>query len=297
MTTKILQLFVIIALITGGNAFGQSQLIIDENFQGWDGTPDEDPQDCESGLIHETELVRTLTLVTSDGGKDIDVDMIKCGIAPDCGSKRKNRDGGENGDGVTDGFVSLSKAETDVDTIGEFVFGPVPQIDSIQFGHSATGDDRGIRIYKSTDGETWERATDDEFNISEDSQAGDLRSVEIKEENVYIKFTSGLDSDGITSQFSRLHNIAVYGEPGELAVGINGAHQNSIQVRALGNGKFSTEGNYQQVTVYDAAGKIVHADINNTTNIIDLNNVSDGIYIIRAEDKTGVVFTGKILKQ
>lgn len=292
---KHLLLLMALTLTVSLSAFGQSTKIIDEDFQDWDPTEDEVPDDCEDGLVHESDIVRTMNLVTSGGDVEIDVHMLKCGIAPECGSKRQSK-GGENGDGITDGYVELSKAETEVDTIGELVFGPIPQVDSIRFGHSATGDNRGIRIYKSADGETWERATENEFFESDDSQAGDLRSVEINEENVYIKFTSGIDIDGEeVSQHSRLHNIEVFGEPGEFIVGIADIQISELQVISLGHGKFKLDGIYSNVKVYNTVGKMVYTDTDIENSIIDLGRLPNGIYIIKGEDATGRISAQKVL--
>ena len=149
------KILLFIAVVTFGaiTTYAQSQKIIEENFQLWVPTEGTDTVDCES-FPHEIENFRSMELTTSGGTLPIEVTLIKCAISPDCNTKRVNRgDATENTEGVTTGFVSLSKAPEPTDTIGEFIFGPIPQIDSIQFSHSATGSNRGIRIYTSSDRE------------------------------------------------------------------------------------------------------------------------------------------------
>jgi hypothetical protein len=288
--------YLFLTMLTGSLiAFGQSStLIISEDFQDWDPTEDTDLTDCEAGLIHETENTRQMELTIVGGTIDIDVTLIKAGVSPDCDTKRAERDGTESTEGVTVGYVSLSKIVEETDTIGQFIFGPIAQIDSIRFGHSATGSNRGIRIYKSSDGETWERATEDEFYDATDSQAGDVNSVVIDATDVYIKFTSGIKSDG-SSQHSRLHNIDVWGIPGVIEVNaINAQSKNSLNVYSIGGDLFNVEGEYAALQVINITGVVVYSQINLNNNMIDLSANPPGIYMVRAKDKSGQLFAKKI---
>lgn len=288
--------FLFLALLAGTLCtFGQSTLIIEEDFQNWDPTEDTDPADCEAGLVHETENVRQMELTIVGGSVDIDVTLIKAGIAPDCDTKRFERDGTASTEGVTVGYVSLSKTELETDTIGQFIFGPIPQIDSIRFAHSATGSNRGIRIYKSADGETWERASDNEFNESADSQAGDVQTVAIDATEVYIMFTSGVNTDNPpVSQHSRLHNIEVWGVPGEIT-SVETPQVADLLIYPEGSGLFRIEGEYTQLMIYNTVGTIVYSQVGSNLNTIDLSGTAKGVYIVRAMDNSGQVFVRKIL--
>lgn len=278
-------------------AFAQtSTLIINENFQEWAPTEDTDPTDCEAGLVHEPENVRQMELTLDGATVDLDVTLIKCGIAPDCDTKRAERDDTPSTEGVTVGYVSLSKIVEETDTIGQFIFGPIHHIDSIRFGHSATGSDRGIRIYKSTDGETWERASDDEFNNSDDSQAGDVQTVVLDEYDIYIKFTSGIKRTDGTSQHSRLHNIEVWGIPGEYNSVREAGKLDNFRIYAIGDGRYQVEGDINALTVYSTAGALLYSIILNGEERVDLSNLPEGIYLVRALDKTGQIYTGKVVK-
>ena len=280
---------------------GQSStLIISDNFQGWEASQEiVAPDSCEAGYEHYPELSGTLELLTASGNVDIPVTLIKCAISPECGSKKEPSN-------VSIGYISLMKMDgktmsdlviedygSDEDTLGQFIFGPIPQIDSIVFEHSATGSERGIRIFKSLDGEVWERATQDEFYDGA-SQNGMTRSVAIDEEEVYIKFTSGFKVDE-TSQISRLHNLMVYGVPGEV-VSVNTQRVESLSVYPEGSGLFRIEGEFSALTIYSTSGTIVYSRSKDVGNTIDLSAVPAGIYIVQAKDRSGQILVCKLLK-
>ena len=295
-------LLIITAILSIGyfNVFGQSEMILYEDFQEWEATDDTDPADCENGLVLEYQLTRTMSLLTSSGEIDINVTLVKAGIAPECDTKHVNRgDVTENSPGVTTGFVSLNKQPEPTDTIGEFIFGPIAQIDSIVFAHSATGNPRGIRVYKSSDGSTWERATNDEFNagLPFDTQRGNVSKVELGETNVYIRFTSGVDGSD-ASQFSRLHNITVYGVPGEGPVSVQTNKLTEFKVYAVsGTDMFKLEGKFKKVVVYNTLGAVMKSVFTPYGQTISLNGAPNGIYIVKAIDDTGAEMIKKVIKR
>ncbi len=287
-------------------AYGQtSTLIISEDFQTWDPTEDTNPDTCSKGVVLEYGITRELTLTTNTGTVEIPVTLYKCGIAPECESRRIE-DGGatDNLPGVTTGWVLLNKLDgytidnylTSPDTIGEFIFGPISQIDSIRFAHSATGSERGIRIYTSTDGEIWERPTDDEFWDGADCQLGDVNSVEINMTDVYIKFTSGFKQSDLSSQFTRLHNIEVWGIPGEPPAGIETQKVESLRIYPVGEGMYHVDAGFTALNIYSTSGSLVYSETGNNRNIIDLSGLPKGIYIIQARDRSGQFFVTKIFR-
>jgi len=303
---KNLLLLTVILFAGIATAFGQT-LIIDENFQLWDPTEDlhADPLDSCWVVAQEDTVYREMDVVTSSGLEQITVTMIKVRIAPDCDSRR-GYDGGANTEGVTTGWVELNKLQDDyanvndwelsADTIGQFIFGPIPQIDSIRFAHSATGSQRGIRIYFSFDGENWERPTDDEFWDCADCQAGAVNTVEIFESDVYIMFTSGFKMSDGTSQYSRLHNIEVWGTPGEIdRTGIHDKKVESLIFEALGDNKYQIKGEINKIQLFNTLGGIVDI-MSGDTDVLDLSPLTSGIYIIRATDKQGVEYMQKVFK-
>ena len=298
---KILTYLFLTILTSSIGVFGQSsELIISDNFQEWEASQEiVIPDSCEAGYEHPPELSGTLQLLTASGNVEIPVTLVKCSVSPECGSKKEPSD-------VSIGYISLMKMDgksisdlviedygSDVDTLGQFIFGPIPQIDSIAFEHSATGSERGIRIFKSTDGIAWERATEDEFNDGS-SQNGVTHSVAIDEEDVYIKFTSGFKVDE-TSQISRLHNLMVYGVPGEV-VAINTQKAESLSVYPVGSGLFRVEGEFSALTIYNISGTIVYSRTGDIDNSIDLSGVPGGVYIVQARNRYGKLFVTKILR-
>lgn len=293
-------LTLIISFITVFGVFAESQKIINENFQNWDATRDDIvvPDSCESNLPHPYMSEGYLDLTTSDGVEEISVTLIKCGVSPECNSKRVNR-GGTGNDAISVGFVSLMKVTEEMDTIGEFIFGPISQIDSIRFGHSHTGSERGIRFYTSYDGEDWEMIGEDEFNTSDDSQAGEVESIVINDDDVYVRITSGVGNDGETSQIARLHSLEVFGEPGEYVPPVSGIKEiekSNLEVLTIANGMYKIKGDLNTMQVYNTLGCNVNANINLNTNTIDLTGMSNGIYIIRAEDSNGKISSAKVYK-
>ena len=280
---------------------GQSTLIISENFQEWEDTEDLNPDTCWKGYVFDYVIYRELSLVTSTRTAEIPVTLYMCVIRPECDSRRVQRaeppGSIPNFPGVTTGWVLLNKLtdefntienfELSSDTLGEFIFGPVPQIDSIVFGHSATGGGRGIRIYKSTDGETWENTSpDDEFWDAADCQLGDVNSVVIDESDVYIKFTSGFDEGDKDSQFARLHNIDVWGVPGVLN-NINNTKIDKFNIYPLPAKDFiivelAEEAVNSEMQIIDIVGKTVYSSVvDRQTSRIDISNLNNGIYFIQ----------------
>ena len=282
----------------------QENLIISENFQMWDPTDDTDDSKCSAGVVLEYGITRELTLVTSTGIVEIPVTLYQCGIAPECESRRIE-DGGatENLPGVTTGWVQLNKLtdgdtavdikitmlnmEDSPDTLGEFIFGPVPQIDSIVFAHSCTGANRGIRIYKSADGETWENASpDDEFQDG-DSQLGSVHTVNINETDVYIKFTSGFRQADSTSQYSRLHNIDVWGTPGVLSSTKNLTEESKLSIYPVPAKDFiiiklQDDATIGELQIIDVVGKTVYSSVvDRQSSRIDISNLNSGLYFIQ----------------
>lgn len=304
MRKKITILFLLaVAVVYIANS--QSTLIISENFQSWEPTEDTDESTCSAGVVMEASLTRTMTLTTQSGTTDITVSMIKCGIAPECDSRRVE-DGGlpENPAGITRGWVLLNKLdgytwdnfEESPDTIGEFIFGPIPQIDSIVMGHSATGSNRGIRVYKSDDGENWERATEDEFTDG-DSQAGVVHRVDIGATNVYIKFTSGFKQSDGTSQYTRLHNIDVYGIPGAGAGYIdNMKDPDIIFYYNSGSDLLMVNGKVNAINIYDCLGKVVKTVQGEDITSVSMADLRSSLYIIEAFDHNQNRIVKKIIK-
>ena len=293
---RILLFISLFGLITMSNINAQSEVIIDENFQGWEATELSDPADCESSLTHAKNITQELTLKTTSGDVQINADMINCGINPACSTKKT-----PTTEGVTEGYVSLGKFIEDPlgehDTIGEMIFGPIANVEKIVFAHSATGTGRGIRLYTSTDGTNWDRVGTDEF-ADGDTQYGFVREVTIDLSDIYIRFTSGIRLSDTTTQYSRLHNMTVYGVPGAPPVGINNIKStaSNFVIQMQGN-IFKLNGNYLSVKVYNTLGSQVDIEFTKESQTFVLNSTVKGIYIVRATDTKGKEYIQKIYKQ
>ena len=280
-------------------AFAQTPvLLIDENFQDWEATTgikSEPGDSCES-FSHQTGP-KLVEIMLETGGKAT-ITLSHYAVSPLCNSKYVNRgDALENGVGVTTGFVSLSKAPTPTDTIGEFIISKLSNVSSVEFAFSCTGSSRGIRLYKSTDnGATWGDFIGSE-HWEADAQLGVLVTEEINADNVMLKFTSGTkESDG-TSQNSRIHNIKVWGVPGSAELGISDPKKDDITAYYVTDKGLVIKGELYQASIFDLMGRIVKRSNTSGNQTIDLSNCSDGVYILKGMNKDGKVFVQKFIKK
>lgn len=283
-------------------AYSQDEvLIIDEDFQTWPATEEvisDPPADCES-FNHIASLDKyDLVYETGGTGK---VSLVKYLISPQCNTKRVNQgESASNAIDVTTGFIGLSKTEEETDTIGEMWLPRLTNVSSIEFGYSCTSSDRGVRLYTSTDnGETWEGPWDATGPggelIGSDTKLGEMVELDINRDNVILKFTSGVDYDGV-SQMTRIHNIKVWGVPGGHETGIAQKQSASIQASYVPGTGLMISGEVISVRVFDLQGRFITESYIAGDQVIDLENHPDGVYIVSAEDTSKEVFTRKIVK-
>jgi hypothetical protein len=265
-------------------------LIIDEDFQTWpatEGVVSDPPEECESfGHVPGPDMY-DLVYETGGSGK---VTLIKYLISPECNTKRVNQgEVAENAIDVTTGFVQLTKTQEETDTIGEMWLPRLSNVTQIEFGYSCTSSDRGIRLYTSIDdGETWEGPwTADGPGIGEiigsDTKLGEMVVLDINRDNVILKFTSGIDNDGV-SQNSRIHNIKIWGGPGSHETGIAENKAPGIQAYFVKGTGLVVKGEVESAVVYDLTGKVVLRSDQAGDQILDLSGFADGTYIFRARD-------------
>lgn len=302
---KLLLAFSIVGLATTVSLFSQT-LIIEENFQEWDETEGVYNILDSCGTYPRSEYMteRYMDILTTSGTEEIGVDLTMVVIKPLCPSRR-GYDGGTMTEGLSTGWVQLNKVgdefntmddwEDSYDTIGEFIFGPVPQIDSIRVGHSATGSNRGFRIYLSDDGEDWFRPTEDEF-WDGDSQGGAIHTVEIFESDIYVKLTSGFKESDQTNQYTRIHDLWVWGEPGELEIieDINKTRLTETKITPMGNNTYQLDQDLVYAKAYTVLGR--ETNIESFDQMIDLNSLTTGVYMVQAWDKAGESYMYKVLK-
>jgi hypothetical protein len=278
-------------------------LIIDEDFQDWPATEDvkSEPGDsCER--FHHIAGPDMYDLAYETGGSG-QVTLIKYLISPECNSKRVNQ-GEVSIDlqfDVTTGFIGLTKTVDEGDTIGEMHLPTLSNVTKIEFGYSCTSSDRGVRLYTSTDeGATWEGPwTADGPGIGEiigsDTKLGEHVELDINRDNVILKFTSGVDLDGV-SQNSRIHDIKVWGVPGSHETGIDEAEASGIHAYYVKGTGLVIKGEVESAAVYDLTGRVILRSDQAGDQIMDLSGFADGTYIFRATDIHQRGYTKKFSK-
>jgi len=292
-------------LVLGFTLAGYSQsaeLIIDEDFQDWpatEGVVSDPPADCEQFNHIAGPDLYDIDYVTGGSGQ---VTLIKYLISPECNTKRVNQgESATNAIDVTTGFIGLTKTSEEGDTIGQMYFPELSNITGIEFGYSCTSSDRGIRVYTSTDGgETWEGPwTEDGPGVGEiigsDTKLGEMVELDINRDNVILKFTSGVDYDGV-SQNSRIHNIKIWGVPGWRETGIDEAKSAEIDAYYAAGIGLVIEGEVSHVSIHDLTGRVVRESFVYGNQTMDLSGLPDGAYIMRASDADQHVFTKKFMK-
>jgi hypothetical protein len=282
-------------------AYGQDPvLLIDEDFQDWtatEGVVSDPATSCESFPHQPGPDVFEINLET--GGK-VTFTLSTYAVSPLCNSKHVNRgDALENGDGVTTGFVSLSKdIVAPIDTVGILIISKLSNVSSVEFAFSCTGDSRGLLLYKSTDdGATWGDPVGGDHWES-NAQDGALYTEDINADNVMLKFTSGTKQTDGTSQNSRIHNIKVWGVPGSPELGIKDpAIANITAYYDVLRKGLVIRGDVSETAIFDLMGRLVKRSNTIGNQTIDLSNFSDGLYILKSMDKDGRVFVQKFIKK
>lgn len=295
--------FVLLAGIVCAQA-QDAELIIDEDFQTWTATEGvkSDPADSCENSVPNILGPDQYDLSYETGGSGL-VTLIRYVISPECNSKRVNQgESASNAIDVTTGWVRLAKHNAETDSIGEMWLPKLSNVSELEFGYSCTSSDRGIRLYTSTDdGVSWEGPwTMDGPGVGEiigsDTKLGEMYVLDINRDNVILKFTSGVDLDGNT-QFTRIHNIKVWGVPGGAETGLGEKDAASIiSYYATGIG-LVIKGEVSSVSIYDLGGRMVAQSYQAGDQVIDLSEQSDGTYIMKAKDMNQNTLTRKFLKQ
>lgn len=301
--SKIVAFLLVLSLGVLYSMAQDTELIIDEDFQTWpatEGVVSDPPADCESFNHIAGPDLYDLPFVTGGKGK---VTLIKYLISPECNTKRVNQgESAQNAIDVTTGFVGITKTQEEGDTIGEMWLPKLSNVSEIEFGYSCTSSDRGVRLYTSTDdGVSWEGPwTVDGPGAGEiigsDTKLGEMVVLPINLDNVIIKFTSGVDNDGV-SQNSRIHNIKVWGVPGAAETGIEEKAESQILVHYIHGSGLRIRGELESVRIIDPAGRMVLESREAGDQVIPMEVYPDGVYILIAETKSGGNFTKKFIKQ
>jgi hypothetical protein len=278
-------------------------LIIDEDFQDWPataGVKSDPPDSCEK--FHHIAGPDLYPLQYETGGMG-QVTLIKYLISPECNTKRVNQgEAAQNAIDVTTGFIGLTKTVEETDTIGQMYLPRLSNVTDIEFGYSCTSSDRGVRLYTSTDdGATWEGPwTADGPGVGEiigsDTKLGEMVVLSINRDNVILKFTSGIDLDGV-SQNSRIHNIKVWGVPGAPETGIEEMKTTFIRVTYIHGTGLVIKGEVISVKIYDLEGRMIIESYEAGDQVIPMEGRADGTYILTTEDTGHRIYTTKFIKQ
>jgi hypothetical protein len=120
-------------------------------------------------------------------------------------------------------------------------------------------------------------------------------ALDINRDNVILKFTSGVDLDGV-SQNSRIHDIRVWGVPGGPETGIDEFELSNIKAYYVQGTGLVVEGDVEEVTLYDLNGRSLLESKQAGDQVIDLSGFVDGTYILRARDRSDRSYSKKFLK-
>jgi hypothetical protein len=300
---RIATLFLVLAGGVIASLAQDAVLIIDEDFQTWpatEGVKSDPPDSCENSIPSITGAdLYDLPYETGGSGQ---VKLIKYAISPECNTKRVNQgEAAQNAIDVTTGWVRLDKLNSETDSIGEMWLPKLTNVTDIEFGYSCTSSDRGVRLYTSTDnGETWEGPwTADGPGVGEiigsDTKLGEMVELSLNRDNVIIKFTSGVDYDGNT-QYSRIHNIKVWGVPGGPETGLEQVSPPTVLAHYVQGTGLVIKGEVIYFGIYDLHGRLVYESYQGGDQVVDLSDHPDGTYVLTMEDTDHQVRNTKFVK-
>ena len=271
--------------------------IIYLDFQDWtatEGAQYDPPDSCEGDYPDLITGPEKISIDYETGGHG-QVTLVKYYVSPLCNCKKVNRgDLTECGLDITTGWVALAKVEEETDTIGEFILPKLSNVTAIAVGFSCTGSNRGFRLYASTDdGVSWGDPIGGE-HWEADAQTGVLIEEAINMDDVILKITSGTKDDG-TSQYTRLHNVEVWGVPGWQETGVSDPHPGSLSIYYRAGKGLVIDGEVKAVSVYDITGRLLRESHDSGSRIMTLPELSDGVYFARVTDPRERVYTRKFV--
>lgn len=302
MKKNILSALVILLLCIVSGFAQDPALIIEENFQDWpasEGVVSDPPADCESIPTQNGPFTYDISYLTGGSGR---VNLIKYGISPECNTKMVNQgESGANAPGVTTGFVSLRKISEETDTVGQMHLPKLSHVSRIEFSYSCTSSDRGVRLYTSTDdGVSWEGPwTEDGPGTGEIigsvTKLGEFVELDIMRDDVILKFTSGVDYDGV-SQMTRIHDLLVWGVPGSQETGIEAYDASKVKAYYSSGVGLIIEGDVVSMNLYDIAGRKVLQISQAGSQTLDISHLPKGIYFVKGIDLSSKPFIHKFMK-
>lgn len=306
---------------TGWGGLNPSEtLLVNENFQGFEFFhSDEHPdQGNSSHALNEEsgEIVynyKTMETSVEADGATIKFQFIECAFAPEWSTAYAYKNESENTDGVSDGFVEISRFDTiysQIHTARGYVVVDLSEMESvemIQYSHSSTGGNkRGIMVEFSVDkGETWDTLryqpgtnyaasfTKDPFSLAKTSNdfSCDPSAYGMLWEDAIYWYDGNfmLRFRECAGQTVRLHDLKVYGSSGKSAV--SEELSQSVQVRLIDKTLVLSE-KVEMLEIFSLAGQKVASIHKLATH--DISALQNGVYLVQIRNK-GKIQTEKIV--
>lgn len=307
-----------------GDLSPSEPLVINENFQGFtffhsDENPDQGNSqhaiDENTGEVVYNYMDLDTTVLFEGSTKTFNYSFYQCAFAPDWQSAYAYQNETQNTEGVSDGFVEVSRGDSVYSTIPTthgYILVDLTGLESVevvQYSHSSTGGrKRGILVEYSIDsGATWDTlryqpgSSAYASSYTKDVFSGDKTYNEIQcepsaygmlwEDPVYwydggfmLRFGEG------GGQTIRLHDLKVYGTIAENS-GVPEIVAD-LKIKAINN--VIELSHKASVTVYSITGALVKSA--NNVRSLSVHDLSNGIYIVKANSAEQMCIQ-KIYKQ
>lgn len=309
-----------------GTLAPSEQLVLNEDFKGFeffhtDDTPDqgnsENMLDTDGTTIiygYKNDTVE-VPILGSTSGK-IKYMFFQAAFAPEWAAAYAFRDAGENDEAynstnVSNGFVELSRFDTiysSVPTARGYMTVDLRELDFvevIQWSHSSTGGNkRGVMCeFSLDDGASWDTLryqpgnswgfsfTKDPYTLEKTSNGyrcdpsayGMTWEDGIYAENVMVRFREA------GGQTPRIHDLKVYGTYIQTAANI--VEKDGLKIYAAHKTIHVSE--QARVAVYNISGAKVREA--NYTNTVSMNDMPNGIYVVKAQTDRSVRTTKVII--
>lgn len=283
-------------------------LVLDENFQGFEFFHSDENSDMgnsdnayagDGTIIHGYKIESFQVPVLNAPGLFINYEFNICAFAPDWKAAYAFRDGTENTDNVSDGFVEISRDfPSDPPTVrGEFVVDlrALDFVEIIQWSHSSTGGNkRGAMVEISLDdGTTWDTLRYQPGNAWDQSFTRDPLSG-FTESNGYrcdpsaygMTWEDGIFASNVMLKFlecggqtPRIHDLKVYGTFTTSAV--NNVYNNDLEITQADRRIDISE--RADINVFRTDGVLIKSATD--VDQVYLSELPSGIYIVHARAK------------
>jgi len=299
----------------GTEYFPGSPLVVDENFQGFDFFyTDENPDQGNSdntydpntgAIVYGYKNDTTEVLVNGSSSVKVKYYFDQCAFAPDWATAYAYADDGDNSGNsntpnVSNGFVEVSRDyPSDPPTVrGYFTVDlrALDYVDGIQWSHSSTGGNkRGVMCEFSTDdGATWDTlryqpgGASVGFSFTKDVTTGMKTSNTYRcdpsaygmtwEDGIYYSGGLMLRFMECGGQTPRIHDLKIYGT---FTPTTSSANIKEAELKISSLNKEIRISELAKVAVYNISGVMVKSA--NKTNLLQVGDLPNGIYLVKAQ--------------